>query len=561
MVPRDHAFAGEGNLAGDHQSEVLLGRAIGPTVDILEYPLGPDSEDPFAGGGIADPNALDVVDPVAIGRVGYRLAIQEGVAPEDTPIGGDHLQVQIVDQGRDGGGQSRNIGVGEGDLQRIVSPHDESFFRDAPRFQPNALVGEIEAALPGDERGHIATPPPLIIVWNRGRAADHQHGAGLFVVGVHGYFSRSHVHGRIDERGLHQSRRRRQPALGLPVPLHEHRTGTAHMRPCLGGSALEHVVLVDPEPGIGVAGKLAFERGDPGARSGDVGFDAAVFRRTAAGEISHGLGSLCVDRQIESVVLAGSGGDHILGHSRCTDGLLAGSRIAGAEFENVGLFPGSLCIGVPHQRVEFGGTEVVAPLRVVAPGVGSHVGAAADGVSGQHFIAGRRIVIAGSVKESLGHQVRSGSHAQTPEVTVVILGADGTAAGHDPGAVCAVAVLVGGVLQAPVGEEGIHPSVEVLVHGLGFTRVEAGVGDGYRDPASIEAQFLDFGRLARGAVIAHQDLGGDLVHQLHSARGLDPQHRLRSRHLQDLSRTGLAAQKYSEVRLGEVDRSSELTEC
>ena len=40
----------------------------------------------------------------------------------------------------------------------------------------------------------------------------------------------------------------------------------------------------------------------------------------------------------------------------------------------------------------------------------------------------------------------SGGRAQAPEVTVAILGANGTAAGHDSGAVRAVAVFVRGVL-------------------------------------------------------------------------------------------------------------------
>ena len=125
--------------------------------------------------------------------------------------------------------------------------------------------------------------------------------------------------------------------------------------------------------------------------------------------------------------------------------------------------------------------------------------------------------------------MRSGSHAQAPEVTVAILGANGTAAGHDSGAVRAVAVFVGGILQAAVGKEGIHPSVEIQVHGLGFTRVEAGVGDRDGDPASIKAQIVDLGGFSGSAVIAHQEFGGDLVYELHSARRLNPQHRLRSR--------------------------------
>ena len=88
------------------------------------------------------------------------------------------------------------------------------------------------------------------------------------------------------------------------------------MRTRLGGAPLKEVVLVNPEPGIGVAGELAFERGDPGTRCGDVGFDAAVFSRTAAGEIGHGLRPLRIERQIEAVVLASASGDHVFGHGR-----------------------------------------------------------------------------------------------------------------------------------------------------------------------------------------------------------------------------------------------------
>ena len=60
-------------------------------MDILEHPLGPYSEDPFAGGRIANPNAFHVVDSVALSGVGHGFAIEKGVAPEDAAIGRDHL--------------------------------------------------------------------------------------------------------------------------------------------------------------------------------------------------------------------------------------------------------------------------------------------------------------------------------------------------------------------------------------------------------------------------------------------------------------------------------------
>ena len=421
------------------------------------------------------------------------------------------------------------------------------------------MIGEIEAAFSRHQRGHIATAPALVAIGNRRRAADHQHGSGFLVIGVHGHFGGSHVHGRIDERGFHQGGRWSQSALSLPVPLHEHGAGTAHVRAGLRSAALEQVVLVDAQPGVGVAGHLTFQRGDPGAGSSDVGFDAAVLRGAAAGEIRHGLGSFSVEGQVEPVVLAGRRRDDVFGDGWGTDGLLARTRIAGAEFEDVRLFSRGPGIGVPHQGVKFCGAQVVASLSVVTPGVGSDVGATAHRVPCQRLVTGWSEVVAGSIEQALGHQMSPGGHTQSPEVTVVVLGSDGPAAGHDARAVGSVTVLVGGVFKAAVGKEGVDPALQVAVHRLGLARVQAGIGDGHCDPAPIETEALDFGLLSRSPVVAHQDFRGDLIDQFHATGRFHPQHGLRSGQFQDAARGGLAPEENAEGCLGPVHRSAELT--
>ena len=414
------------------------------------------------------------------------------------------------------------------------------------------MIGEIEAAFSGNQRGQIATPPSFVAIGNRRRAADHHRSTTVFILRIHGHFGGSHVHGRIDERGFHQGGRWSQSALSLPVPLHEHGAGTAHVRAGLRGAALEQVVFVDAQPGVGVAGHLTFQRGDPGAGRGDVGFDAAVLSRAAAGEIRHGLGSFSVEGQVEAVVLAGRRRDDVFGDGRGTDGLLARTRIAGTEFEDVRLFSRGPGIGVPHQGVEFCGAQVVASLSVVTPGVGSDVGATAHGIPCQRLVTGWSEVVAGSVENTLGHQMSPGGHTQSPEVTVVILGPDGAAAGHDACAVCAVTVLVGSVFKAAVGKEGVHSALQVAVHRLGLARVQAGIGDGHCDPAPIEAQLLDLSRLSRSPVVAHQDFRGDFVHQLHATGWFHPQHGLRSSQFQDAARGSLAPEENAEGCLGPV---------
>src|SRR6476619_2780609 len=113
----------------------------------------------------------------------------------------------------------------------------------------------------------------------------------------------------------------------VSIILDEYRGRPRNMRPSLAGSTLILVVGRNRRPGIFIACRGRLEGGDPGARRNDVRFDPAVFARSTAGEIGHGILPVGVNEEVEPVVFRGAGGDDVFTHGGTVEGLRARSRI------------------------------------------------------------------------------------------------------------------------------------------------------------------------------------------------------------------------------------------
>ena len=236
------------------------------------------------------------------------------------------------------------------------------------------------------------------------------------------------------------------------------------MRPRLAGAALILVIHRDRQPRALVGGGAGLQRRDPRARRDDVRLDAPVLRRSAAREIRHRVLALAVDEKVEAVVLRRAGGDHVLRHGGAADGLPSRSGVAGAEFQDVRLIPRRAEIRVAHQRIELRRTDVVAPVRVVAPTVGADHRARAHGVARQGFKRRRRFIPPDPVEDALPDDVRHGRDPETVERARVVHLAGRAVARDDARDMRAVAVFIGGIGEPAVIKKGVHASAQVQVH-------------------------------------------------------------------------------------------------
>ena len=146
------------------------------------------------------------------------------------------------------------------------------------------------------------------------------------------------------------------------------------------------------------------------------------------------------------------------------------------------------------------------------------------------------MIIARAVKDPLGDDMRTGRDTETPEVAFVVLLSAGTVAGDDARDVRAVAVLVAGVGKTVIGEESIDPAGEVGVDVGRVAGIEPGIGDRDRHAATVEAQLMDMRERSGIGGLTGDDLGRDLVHELHPRGPLDPDHGIGPRQPCDLTR-------------------------
>ena len=485
-------------------------------------------------------DAFDVVDDVAASGVRHRLAVIELVATINHAVRRDHFQIEIIDERRNCRRKTRHVRIGQRDLQRFIrTRHHHPMLVHLTGRQQIGLIDELMPARRTNELGQIDAAPAFVHVRNRS-------GAEAVV----------HIDGRIDQRRFHEGRGGRRAALDGPIILHEYRRRTGDMGSSLAGAPLVLVKIVDRRPGVLVGGRFRLQGGDPCARRHDVRFDAPIFTRTTTRKIRHRIRAVRIDEKIEPIVLGRSGGDDVLGDGRAVDGLGARTGVAGGELQNVGLIARSRRVGVPHQGVEFRRTQVVPPLRVIAPTVGSDHRPGAHRVPGQRF-RGRQFVIPHAVEDALNDEMRTGGNTQSIQVTAFVGFARGRVSGDNAGDMGPMTVFVRGIGERSIKKEGIDTAGEVGVHRGRVTIVQSRIGHSHGDSRTIETKLLRRRARSVGPVVAAHDLRSDFIDQPHPWRRFDPQHRFGLRERGQLRGGRFALKNRSESRFALTARFGE----
>ena len=349
--------------------------------------VGGDGDDVQAGLGGGDVNVLDVVDPV---RRGETVGVVSAAGPGD-------LQVEVVDQAAVGSGRGRVVVPDQRHLERFGGVQDGvGVGVGRAGVQAGRLVFVEQAARRGGEDGVGDVHPSPAGDVGGTRAGNLAAGAGAVLAGVD-------VGRAVDERRLHQSRRRGD-ALLVGVELAHQSGGPSDQRGRHAGAA--HVLVVSVHlPPAGLAGDGGAGGDDERAGGDDIGLVAAVFHRPPAAESGHSVGVVgqvvAVDRvggevrrpglppgdgETGAVVLRRADGDAVFGgggaahrdqiHHPVAVGvhpLVAG----GEEDDVVGVVPDVLIHGLRVGGVLAG--------DVAAPTVGVQFGPVAGGL-GEEFV-------------------------------------------------------------------------------------------------------------------------------------------------------------------------------
>jgi len=239
------------------------------------------------------------------GTAGGRSAAGEDVAVE-APRGAGDGEVEIVDQLHAGGERRVVVGPDQGDLDRLGAAGVKGVFLAlAGRKAPLLVVDEEQVGIPREKQGLIEED-----------AAPALAGAGDWAVDI----IAGHVHRAVDHGRLYEGRTRRHGVVGnraaggviavdivLPDECRASRMGgTGHGRAAHGAE----IRIVGRDIAVAVRG------GNVMSGCGDRRLDAAVVGGTVAGEIGDvflvvaGMG-----------VLAGSGGENVLGSAGRADGV------------------------------------------------------------------------------------------------------------------------------------------------------------------------------------------------------------------------------------------------
>src|SRR5438128_8253109 len=192
------------------------------------------------------------------------------------------------------------------------------------------------------------------------------------------------------------------------------------MRTSLAGAALVLVIFRNWRPRILVGGRGRLKRRNPRAGGDDIWLYAPVLARPAAGKVGHHFLPIRINDEFKAIIFRSPGRDHVLGDRRTADGLKPGSRISSRELEDVGLISRRVCICVADQAVKFSGTDIIAPLRVVAPTVRTNDRSGPDRIMGQCLVARRGFIISEAVKDALSNHMRFGCNSQTVESAYLV---------------------------------------------------------------------------------------------------------------------------------------------
>ena len=198
-VEGQDAGAGGGDAGGNDQREILVesGR-VGARVG--DHIAGADANDIFAGQGRPQVHGLDVVPVVGGDRIGNGLAIREAVAAIDGSVGANNLEVEVIDQGGDGPGESGCVCINQSDFERLIlGIHQNPLLVLLARCQRNRLVEILVGASRVQQFDQVNPAPAFVIV-------RHRAGAELVVT----------IHRRVNQGRFDQGRGGTLPA-ALPL--------------------------------------------------------------------------------------------------------------------------------------------------------------------------------------------------------------------------------------------------------------------------------------------------------------------------------------------------------
>jgi hypothetical protein len=220
------------------------------------------------------------------------------------------------------------------------------------------------------------------------------------------------------------------------------------------------------------------------------------------------------------------------------------SGIARGELDDVRLIAWRARIRIAHERVKFRGAQIVASLRIFAPTVRGDVRAGRNRVARQFLEAAGRLIAAEAIENALRNDVRAGGNTESVDVSQLIGFAKCAVPRDDARAMRAVAVLVRRIGQLAIIEEGGHAPREVRVHSRSVAGVQPAVG--HRD-GHVRAGVTKIMDVARAfAAKTGDDVGRNLVEQLHLRGWLDPKYAVGLRELLELPGREPPAQDCSE---------------
>ena len=185
-------------------------------------------------------------------------------------------------------------------------------------------------------------------------------------------------------------------------------------------------------------------------------------------------------------------------------------------------------VRIAHERVEFHRADVVATLRVVAPTVRADVRACALGIAREPLEARRRGVIAHAVEDALRDDARAGRDAEAVKIAVLVHFTTRAITRDDSGTMRPVSMFIRRIVELSrrtVVKKRRRATEQIRVHCERIAIVQSTVSHRHRHAAAVVAERLH--RQQIRPAIARDDLGSDLVVQLHLRRGLDPQHGVR----------------------------------
>src|ERR1017187_9791139 len=118
-VKQNGSDAGTGEVTGDDEREILINGGC-VEAGILDDMAGPDANRIVSRQGLGEVNRLDVVKGVGGRCVGNGIVAGELVATVEGSIRTNDLKVQAIYQRGKGASETGAVGVGQGDLERLV---------------------------------------------------------------------------------------------------------------------------------------------------------------------------------------------------------------------------------------------------------------------------------------------------------------------------------------------------------------------------------------------------------------------------------------------------------